>query len=81
VFVLFRKLNSQPLTSRMWQRRTEWQKKKKSLDAIDAANSLTIASAYAPTAARLQIAIAALVTAEQQAADKNLILRLQLFRL
>jgi hypothetical protein len=37
----------------------------------DAANSLTIARAYAPTAAKLQIAIAAPATAEQQAADKK----------
>ena len=54
---------------------TEWQKKKKSLVAKDAANSLTIADVFALTATKLRIAIAALATAEQQAADKNLILR------
>jgi hypothetical protein len=32
---------------------------------------LTIASAFAPTAAKLRIAIAAPATAEQQAADKK----------
>jgi hypothetical protein len=41
-----------------------------SLVVTDAATSLTIASAYAHTAARLLIAIAALATARQQA-DKT----------
>jgi hypothetical protein len=54
----------------MQQRRSEWQKKKTSLDATNAANSLTIANAYAPTAAKLQDATAAQATAEQQA-DKT----------
>jgi hypothetical protein len=50
------------------------------LVATDAANSLTIASVYALTAAKVLAATAALATAEQQA-DKRIIRRPQLFRL
>jgi len=48
------------------------------LVATDAANSLTIASACAPIAAKVLAATAALVTVEQQA-DKRIIRRPQLF--
>ena len=49
-----------------------------SLVVTDAATSLTIASVYAHTAARLLVAIAALATARQQA-DKTFVLRPLLF--
>jgi hypothetical protein len=69
--MFFRNLNSEALASRIWQRRSEWQKKRVScLVATDAATSLTIANAYARIVARLLAATAAQATAEQRA-DKT----------
>ena len=69
--LVFRKLNSQAPARLMWQRRSECQKKKTCLVATDAATSLTIANAYARTAAKRLAATAAQATAEQQADKHN----------
>jgi hypothetical protein len=71
----FRKLNSLAPESKLQQRRIEWQKKKRSLVATDAANSLMTASAHVRTAEKLLVAIAAPVTPRQRADKKTGILR------
>jgi hypothetical protein len=67
----FRKLNSLASECKLQQRRIEWQKKKMSLVATDAANSLMTASAHARTAEKLLGAIAAPATPGQQADKKT----------
>jgi hypothetical protein len=77
----FRKLNSLAPESKLQHRRIEWQRKKRSLVATDAANSLMTASVHARTAEKLLVAIAAPATPGQQADKRTTFFARYMFRL